>query len=65
MRNDNRRILILSCSSPESVAKLDSRGYCHGFHPNEELVQISECLILQGAGVNNTGARQDASETTR
>jgi len=30
-------------------------GYCHGFHPNEKLVQISECLMLQGAGVNNAG----------
>ena len=30
-------------------------GYCHGFHPNEMLVQISECLMLQGAGVNNAG----------
>jgi len=33
-------------------------GYFHGFHQNERLVQISECLILQGAGVNNAGARQ-------
>src|SRR6267154_3241750 len=24
-------------------------GYFHGFHQSEKLVQISECLILQGA----------------
>jgi hypothetical protein len=30
-------------------------GYFHGFHQNEKLVQISECLILQGAGGNNAG----------
>jgi hypothetical protein len=30
-------------------------GYFHGFHPNEKLVQIPECLILQGAGVHKAG----------
>jgi hypothetical protein len=30
-------------------------GYCHGFQQNEKLVQISESLILQGAGGNNAG----------